>query len=169
MDSKVEKMIRLMLEGTETKAVKAQRTALWDTLSRDEQQKVRESLVFTSFAKDTGLIADPYNHFNENPPRPDIRTSINGLDYCFEIGEITDEAVPRGFAHSNKTKTGSVCAFSQDDPLAKMLEQKCAKKYETGGSPVDLLLYYWSQSPYEEIIDEYLLRNSREIEEQFQI
>jgi len=165
MNSNVEKLVRLMVEGVATQAARA---ALLNNLSSDERKQANESLVFISFADATRLIPDPFKHSNENPERPDIRTSIDGLDYYFELGEITDEAIPRGVAHSIKTKTVSGCAFSQDDPLAKMLEQKCAKRYETGGSPVDLLLYYWRQSPYEETIDEYLLRNSREIEERFQ-
>jgi hypothetical protein len=165
MNSNIEKLVRMMVEGTATQAARA---ALVNNLSSDEQKQVRESFAFISFADATRLIPDPFKHSNENQKRPDIRTSIDGLDYYFELGEITDEAIPRGVAHSIKAKTFSGCAFSQDEPLAKMLKQKCAKKYETGGSRVDLLLYYWIQSPFEETIDEYLLTNSREIEELFQ-
>jgi len=45
-----------------------------------------------------------------------------------------------------------------------MLRQKCEKRYETGNAQVDLLLYYWRQSPYEEAIVEYLRANSLEID-----
>jgi hypothetical protein len=168
MDSKVEKMVRLMSEGTATKAVKAQRTALWDSLSREEQRQARESLMFTSFAKDTGLIADPYNHFNENPQRPDIRTTIKRHDYYFELGEITDQGLAERVSVSMKSKKFSGCAFSQGEPLEKMLRQKCQKTYQTGRAPVDLLLYYWIHSPDEEAIDEYLHRNSAEVQELIQ-
>lgn len=168
MDSKVEKMVRLMFEGTATKAVKAQRAALWDSLSRDEQQQARESLMFISFAKNTGLIADPYNHFNENPRRPDIRTSIKGHDYYFELGEITDQELAKGVSDSMKSKKFSGCAFSQGEPLEKMLRQKCKKTYQTDRAPVDLLLFYWIQSPNEESIDEYLNANSSEVRELIQ-
>jgi hypothetical protein len=169
MNSKVEKLVRLTVEGARSKAVKAERKTLWDSLSRDEQQQTRESLMFVHFAKDTGLIADPYNHFNENPPRPDIRISINGCDNYFELGEITDEAIPKGIAESSKKRnTGSGCAFDQIEPLAKMLKQKCKKTYQTNRAPVELLLFYGAQSPGEEDINKYLHRNRSEVQELIQ-
>jgi hypothetical protein len=168
MDSKIEKMVTLMFEGAATKAVKSQRTALWDSLSRDEQQQARESLMFIGFAKDTGLIGDPYNHFNEYPQRPDIRTSIKGHDYYFELGEITDQELAKGVSVSMKSKKFSGCAFSQGEPLEKMLRQKCKKTYQTDRAPVDLLLFYWIQSPDEESIDEYLNANISEVRELIQ-
>jgi hypothetical protein len=162
MDSKIEKMVKLMVDGTAANAAKA---ALWDTLSPDEKKQAKESRVFISFANATELIPDPFKHSNGTP---DIRTCINGCDYYFELGEITDESLPKGVAHSIKTKTVSGCAFSQEEPLAKMLKQKCEKQYETNGAPVDLLLYYWIQSPLEETIGDYLLRNILEIQELIQ-
>ena len=163
MNSNVEKLVRLMVEGSATQAARA---ALSSNLSSAERKQANESFVFVRFADATKVIPDPFKNSNERQGRPDIRTSISGLDYYFELGEITDEAFTSGWARSIKAKTGSGCTFAQHEPLAKMLEQKCAKNYETGGYPVDLLLY-WKQSPLEEMIDEYLLRNSREIEAQF--
>lgn len=164
MNSNVEELVRLIVEG---KATRAERSSLLQKLSPDERKQVNESIAFVNFANATELIPDPYKHSNGNQAQPDIRTSIDGHDYYFELGEITDEAIPKGIAHSIKTKTSSGCAFSQEEPLAKMLGQKFTKTYTTGGSPVDLLLYYWRQSPYEEAIDEYLLENFPDIELQF--
>jgi len=33
-----------------------------------------------------------------------------------------------------------------------MITSKAQKTYETAGAPVDLLLYYWKQSPYQPVI-----------------
>lgn len=90
-------------------------------------------------------------------------TRIDGREYFFELGEITDEALAKGIADSVKTGTVSGCARSQEKPLAKMLKQKCEKRYETNGARVDLLLYYWRQSPYMETIVGYLNDNNLEI------
>jgi hypothetical protein len=43
-------------------------------------------------------------------------------------------------------------AFSQDVPLKKIFSCKAQKRYETGGAPVDLLLYYWKQTPYDPVV-----------------
>jgi hypothetical protein len=165
MNSKVEKMVRLIIEGEAAKAVKA---ALWDILSSDERKQTNESLVFISFANATGLIHDPFKHSNENQERPDIRTCIKGLDYYFELGEITDEGYAKRISELHKTKRESGGGLSQVDPLAKMLKQKCEKRYVTSGAPVDLLLYYWRQGPYEPVIQDYLRTNRNEIEKLLQ-
>jgi hypothetical protein len=109
------------------------------------------------------LVSNPFEHSNESPPRPDIRVSIDGKDYYFELGEITDEGLARSIHIALKTKEVTGCALSQVDPLAKMLKQKCEKKYETNGAPVDLLLYYWRQRPYQPAIQEYMDENRCEI------
>jgi len=167
MNGNVEKLVLLMIEGAATKIDKAERDALWNSLSSDERQQAEESRVFVSFANATGIVAAPFAHINENPPRPDIRISIGGRDYYFELGEITDEKLAKSISDSLKTKTVSGCALSGDEPLEKMLKKKCEKTYETGGAPIDLLLYYWRQGPYEESIDNYLRTNCRDIEARF--
>ncbi|MGC2163444.1 MAG: hypothetical protein WA634_16160 [Silvibacterium sp.] len=168
MDSAVEQLVRLMLERTGQKNNVAQREALWESLNPNQKQQTAESRVFISFANATGLVADPYKHDNECPPRPDVRTSIDGHDYYFELGEIVDEGLARNIDRSRKTGMVSGCALSQVDPLAKMLKQKCKKEYETNDIPIDLLLYYWRQGPYTDTICDYLLWNNRDIEGQLQ-
>jgi hypothetical protein len=168
MNSAVERFVRLAVEWSSREDANAERVALWDSLCPDERKQTNESLVFISFANSTGLIPDPFKHSNENQERPDIRTSIDGQDYYFELGEITDQGFARNIHIAQKTKEITGCALSQVDPLAKMLKQKCEKKYETNGAPVDLLLYYWRQCPYEPAIQEYLSKNQYEIENLFQ-
>ncbi|MDR3792172.1 MAG: hypothetical protein P4L03_02215 [Terracidiphilus sp.] len=167
MNSNVEKLVRLMIKGAATKADRAERVALWNSLSPDEQQQTEESRMFVGFVQATSIVADPFAHINENPPRPDIRTSIDGRDYYFELGEITDEGLAKSISDSLKTKMVSGRAISQDEPLENMLKKKCKKTYETDGAPIDLLLYYWRQGPYEESIANYLRTNCRDIEARF--
>ena len=164
MRSNVEKLVSLRLNRVAPKAAKAASVAAWNILSSDERKQANESLVFVSFAHETGLIPDPFEHSNEDPPRPDVHTHVDGREYFFELGEITDEGLAKGIGDSMKTKMVSGCAFSQEEPLAKMLKQKCEKRYETNNAQVDLLLYYWRQSPYEDTIMEYLNKNSLEID-----
>ena len=163
MKSNVEKLVSLRLNRVAPRAAKAASVAAWNALSSEERKQANESLVFISFAHETKLIPDPFEHSNENPPRPDVLTRIDGSEYFFELGEITDEALAKNIAYSIKAKTVTGCALSQEEPLAKMLKQKCEKPYETGGAQVDLLLYYWRQSQYEETIVEYLNKNNLEI------
>jgi hypothetical protein len=164
MDSAVERLVRLAVEWSSTEDAKAERVALWESLSPDERQQTGESRAFISFANATKLISDPFEHSNESPPKPDIRTSIDGQNYYFELGEITDQGLARNIHIAQKTKEVSGCTLSQVDPLAKMLKQKCEKKYETNDAHVDLLLYYWRQCPYEPAIQDYMSENRYEIE-----
>ncbi len=164
MDRAVEDLVRLVIEEPTSKDSKAKGVALWGSLSPEQKQQTAESRVFIRFANTAELLADPFIHDNERPPRPDIRASIDGHDYYFELGEIVDEGLARNIDRAQKTRVASGCALSQIDPLAKMLRQKCEKKYETGEAPVDLLLYYWRQGPYQPVVDDYLLTNRRDIE-----
>jgi hypothetical protein len=164
MNSKVEKMVRLMVGWEMTEDANAERVALWDSLCPDERKQTNESLVFISFANATELISDPFKHSNEDPELPDIRTCINGIEYYFELGEITDEGLAKSIHVAQRTKMVSGCNLSQVDPLAKMLKQKCEKEYVTGGAPVDLLLYYWRQDPYEPVIRDHLSKSRYETE-----
>jgi hypothetical protein len=167
MNRKVEEFVRLALERVAPKAAKAARDNLWNALNAEEKKQTNESLLFISFASATRLVPDPFEHINANSPRPDIRTSIGGHDYYFELGEITDEDLARGISNALKTKAVSGCAISQVEPLLKMLTQKCQKHYVTDGDPVDLLLYYWRQGPSGDSIDHDLGENLQDIESQF--
>lgn len=119
-----------------------------------QEQRIEESTIFSGFVKASGL---PAEHFaNDKPPFPDIRAVIFGTTYYFELGEITDQGL--AWATADALKTGEItgCAFSQLDPLLRMFRNKCAARYNTNGAPVDLILYYSKQRPYEPLLYEHL-------------
>lgn len=167
MVANVEELVRLVVKAEKTPGTKAREKALWDAMTPSERKQTTESIAFVSFADAMGIIADPFDHSNEDHPRPDILLSRNGSDYFFELGELTDENLAKTISHSLKTKVVSGCAVSQVDPLKKMLDQKCRKNYETNDALVDLLLYYWRLHPYEPAVEDYLTENRLEVKRQF--
>jgi hypothetical protein len=143
--------------------------ALFDSLSSDEKKQAIESRVFVKFAETTMLLADPLEHTNEDPPRPDILARVDGRNYYFELGEITDELHAQNISLALKSRMATGCAHSAVGPLREMMYDKCSRKsYDTNGSPVDLLLYYWRQEPYGEALQEFLSREVEEIEPLFE-
>ncbi len=119
MQTSVETFVRLALKGTATEQAIRERKALWDSLSSDQRKQATESRVFIKFAQATGLFSDPFEHSNEDPPRPDIRASIGGLDYYFELGEITDESLARNISVSLRHGTASVARFPRSNRSRK--------------------------------------------------
>jgi hypothetical protein len=139
------------------------RSKQWEAFSSDDQKKIKESIVFVSFATDSGLVNSPFDHVNEDPPLPDIRSEIDGQPYYFELGEITDEGLARGVNDSEKSGEITGGPFSQLDPLLKMVRGKCAKSYPTRGALVDLLLHYSKQYALERQVLESLQSYQSEI------
>jgi len=133
------------------------------TFSKEDQKKIRESRVFVSFATTSGLVRDPFDHANPDPPLPDIHIAIDGQRYYFELAEITDQGVAWSVSLTEKTDEITGGPFSQLDPLLRMFREKCAKTYQTEGSPVDLLLHYSRQHPAERILLEHLKTHQPEI------
>ncbi len=129
----------------------------WNDFSPADQQKIYESKAFVRFVIASGLVGDPFDHENENPPLPDIRSRIDGQTYYFEVGQIVDEELARRATISEKTGKITGGAFSELVPLLKMFREKCANSYPTNGAPVDLLLCYSRQAPPDEkVLLEYL-------------
>src|ERR1700686_363450 len=122
----------------------------WDGFSHEDQKKIKESIVFVSFAIISGAVKSPFSYVNEDPPLPDIRAEIDGHPYYFELGEITDEGLARAVSYSEKTGEITGGPFSQLHPLLKMFRDRCAKSYPTRGDQVDLLLHYTKQYPAED-------------------
>ena len=166
---KRKKYVLCVNERTSLAEYNEERKGKWDTFTSDDQKKIQESLVFVSFAIDSGLVGSPFDHVNEDPPLPDIRWEIDGGPYYFELGEITDEGLARGVSISEKSGEITGGPYSQLVPLLKMFRGKCAKSYPTKGAPVDLLLHYSKQNVAErhllEIIEDHQLEVSRLVKE----
>src|ERR1035438_3636435 len=117
MKNAVERFVRLAVEWLSTEDAKAERVALWGSFSPSERQQTEESRTFISFANAMKLVSDPFEHFNGSPPKPDISALIDGKNYYFELGEITDQGLARSINIAQKMKEVSGCALSQVDPL----------------------------------------------------
>jgi hypothetical protein len=103
-----------------------------------------EILVFTEFTKVSGLKVDPKSVESRNEPEPDIRCVVSGVRRYFELGRLLDSEIPRlrieMIRQSPKFVPIDVSKFGL--PERDVLKRKLAKKYETHGCPVDLVLYY---------------------------
>ncbi len=107
-----------------------------------------EQKVFVAFAKRCGLKISECSIESRKPPMPDIYCNFDGSNYFFELAEV----VPQVHAQALNTKGVYSSAFpdpSEIGPCAmvNILWKKQQKKYETGGFPVDLLLYFSKDFP----------------------
>lgn len=117
-------------------------------MTASQQKEARERLMFGGFAACSGQEIDPPSITSCAPPLPDIRCTINGSTYFFELAEV----VPPEQAQALATK--SVYTYGVPDPddkgpkaMEATIRQKQKKTYETGGAPVDLLLYFNKDFP----------------------
>jgi hypothetical protein len=124
------------------------------------------------------LQIDPASVANVTPPHPDIRCTMHPDGLChFELAEILweDPNPPLGVrtlahglaisehegerkdallaagrvAEAASIQTGGAFGAPPLAALLQALQKKCAKRYETDGTPVHLLLYYERESPVE--------------------
>ncbi len=98
--------------------------------------------MFGRFAAQSGLTIDPSSITSCSPPLPDIRCTISGSTYFFELAEVVSTMQAEALA----TKGVYTAGFPDpDDKGQKAMEAITAKKqtktYATGGKPVDLLLF----------------------------
>jgi class 3 adenylate cyclase len=131
-------------------------------MSSDDRKRMGELRAFEGFVRASGLPVDPTSVECLDPPAPDIRCMLSASPYLFELGEVTDEGLARGYSHSLRTGEITGGFFSQSEPLEYMISSKAdkAKKYRTDGFPVDLLLYYWKHPPYDPAIEQTLTRSA---------
>lgn len=110
-----------------------------------EKKEKRERELFAAFARRSGLNINERSikSCEESKGEPDICCQIDGRKYFFELTEV----VPQKQAEALETK--GIYHSSFPDPkqrgsqaMVHRLKEKQEKKYETYGSPVDLLLYF---------------------------
>ena len=111
-------------------------------------KKKREQKIFAAFARRSGLNISESSIKSCKEPMPAICCHLDGREHFFELTEV----VPQVQAQAINTK--GVYHSSFPDPkqrgpqaMVKRLKEKQKKKYETGGSPVDLLLYFDNDFP----------------------
>ena len=133
-----------------------ERQSVWDALRSDDRKRMQELRAFLGFVEASGLAVDQATAVSLDPPYPDIGCRLRSSPYFFELGEVTDEGLARGYSDSLKTGRITGGWFSQDEPLTSMLTSKAQKTYQTDGAPADLVLYYWKQAPFEPEVQQVL-------------
>jgi len=83
MKSDVEKLARLRLNQVAPKAARAACVASWDALGPEEKKQSIESLVFISFAYETKLNPDPFEH--SIPTRLSTAAKIRLDQMCLHV------------------------------------------------------------------------------------
>jgi hypothetical protein len=115
-----------------------------NTLKGDAKKEAFELSTFREFAEAAHLPVDWSE--NARPPLPDIRSQIDGEEYWFELGRITDtklaKAISIGWPEDPRP-----FSVAQKEPLLRILEKKAVAQYQTNGRPVDLVLHYDQQPP----------------------
>jgi len=143
-----------------------------------DPREVDEGWIFLEFAEAARLrLGEPPRHLQY--PFPDLQCMINGKVMLFELGEILESDLGEGVAYSGKQgqkkmeamargdtataasiQTAGMRSFPANASLDRMLRQKLAKQYETGGLPCHLLLFYDQQRPWGPF--DYLLQSPME-------
>jgi hypothetical protein len=108
----------------------------------DKQQ--HEINVFQEFALRAALNIDPTSVQSREPPEPDIWCIGSGGGQYFELGRLLDNEMQRMKVHMLRNAPNPVSGSDYDVrlPEREMLKQKIAKRYQTDGQPLDLVLYY---------------------------
>jgi hypothetical protein len=127
-------------------ATRAKRGA-YDSLTSSDRKEFYEMNIFCRFAEVARLKPEAVQ--NEKPKKPDISCRIAGEHLFFELGRIVDEKVAKNFYDAFRAGgVSAATAYSPVEPLVRILKEKCANcTYHTGGSRVDLVLYYYEQPP----------------------
>jgi hypothetical protein len=110
-------------------------------LRKTDRRQMEEMSVFNSFAAASGLAIDEGSAVSASPPYPDIRCTISGQLYWFELGQIIDGEVAEKI-NPKRRRIGGGFSFSQERPLIDIAKKKVLKAYKTQGAPVDLILHF---------------------------
>jgi hypothetical protein len=142
------------------------RKRAWNDLSNDQKKEVKELWTFIGFYRAADLNVDPRTIENRKPPEPDIYCELSGRGQFYELGELTDECIPRNAAEAQRAGSdihgGS---YSSLEPLSRMVFQKCAKQPTLNGIPVDIVLHFSVSHmvPYPPMLNAFLAENGTAI------
>jgi len=139
------------LETYDALSILDRRKTYNEIMASADRKRMGELRAFLGFAKVARLPIALSTVVCLDPPLPDISCTLDSAPYFFELGEVTDQGLARSYSESLRTGAITGGAFSQDVPLRRIFASKAQKRYETGGAPVDLLLYYWKQTPYDPV------------------
>jgi hypothetical protein len=142
------------------------RKRAWNDLSNDQKKEVKELRTFIGFCRAADLDVDPRTIQNRKPPEPDIYSELSGRGQFYELGELTDECIPRNAAEAQRAGSdihgGS---YSSIEPLGRMVFQKCAKQPTLNGIPAEILLHFSvpHMVPYPPMLTAFLAGNGAAI------
>jgi hypothetical protein len=146
------------LDAYDALPARGRRKVYNELLTSDGRKRMLELRAFLGFLEASKFPVDRATVFCPDPPYPDIRSSLGSSHYFFELGEVADKDLARSYGES--LKTGGITAewYSDSEPLTSIIRSKAQKTYQTDGAPVDLLLYYWKQAPYEPEVETALIQ-----------
>lgn len=112
-------------------------------MSAAQEKQARERLMFSGFAAQSGLEIDHASIASCSPPLPDIRCTISGTPYFFELAEVVPQEQAQALATKGVYTTGFPdTAEKGPKAMEAIIRRKQTKTYQTDGAPVDLLLYF---------------------------
>jgi len=138
----------------------------WSDLSNDQKKEVKELRTFIGFYRAAKLDVDPRTIENRKPPEPDIHCELSGRAQFYELGELTDECIPRNAAVAQRTGSDIHGGhISPLEPLGRMVFQKCAKQPTLNGIPADIVLHFSVSHmvPYPPMLTAFLAENGAAI------
>lgn len=121
----------------------------------------KELSVFIEFANAAHLSVESPE--NARPNRPDIHCRIDGEEYWFELGRISDTSFARRLK-SNWPGDSTPFSFAQEEPFVRIVKQKATKRYDTNGRPVDLVLHFDHQPPDTAALQRYVQKHAAALE-----
>jgi hypothetical protein len=110
------------------------------TSPRDLEKAERERRVFRCFAARSGQGIDLGSIESRGPDEPDIRCTIDGREFWFELVEVCDPVLAKVIAGLKKQPGGGVSPLIwTSDPTGGVYLKKICKHYS---KPVELLVHW---------------------------
>lgn len=125
---------------------------------RNQKKAAHEREVFEAFVRAAGLAVDDGSIAPQDPPNPDIRCTIAGEEWCFELARIAAPSV-EDLTNARGRKNG--VSVDQKKVLLDMLDKKAGKTYACK-EHTGLVLYFGASYGSGDTV-RYLVECSRQI------